>query len=102
MSRDLNLDGVEISLIKALGFSGGEISGKELMERVPELEQAEIIDTIKGLISVGYVLSDKAVFRDRDELEGAHFNVNSGYARELKEALNPRPEKPKSKRVRRE
>lgn len=102
MSRGLNLDGVEISVIKALGFSGGDISGRQLMERVTDLEEAELIDTLKGLIAIGYVVSDKATFRNKEELEAAHVSVNSGYARDLKEALNPRPEKPKSKRVRRE
>jgi hypothetical protein len=37
-----------------------------------------------------------------EEMRKATFRVNSGYSKELREALDPRPEKPKSKRVRRE
>lgn len=100
--REINLDGGETSIIKALGFSG-EMNGEDLMARLGgELVPAELIDTLKGLISVGYIEADKNGFYKEDDLKGVHFQVNSGYSRELKDALNPRPQKPKSRRVRRE
>ena len=103
MGRDINLDGVEISVIKGLGFGGGGVSGKTLRERVPDLEDAEIMDSVRGLMAIGYVVSDKAGFHTAEEFEKANFHVNSGYARDLKESLNPNlREKPKSRRVRRE
>lgn len=103
MSRDLQFDGVEISIIKALGFGGGDISGKSLMERVPELLEAEVIDTLSGLVAMGYVESDKGTFRTSEEFEKANFHINSGYSREIRDALDPkRDAKPKSRRVRRE
>ena len=100
--REINLDGGEISIIKALGTGGGEIDGETLLERVSELDEAELIDTLKGLIALGYVSSDKNSFHNKEELRKGNFQVNSGYAKDLREALDPRPEKPKSKRVRRE
>ena len=102
MSREINLDGVEISILKAIGVGGGEIPGEQLIARVPHLAYGELADALKGMITMGYIVSDKHSFRSSDELELAHVHVNSGYSRELKEAMDPRPERPKSRRVRRE
>ena len=102
MGKDINLDGTEISIVKALGFTG-EISGKVLMDRVSELDVAELIDALNGLVSFGYVVSDKSAFYNSKELEAANFQVNSGYARDLKAVLDPSlRDQPKSRRIRRE
>jgi len=100
--KELNLDGGEISIIKALGIGGSELRGDDLLARVPDLNTNELIDTLKGLISVGYISSDKSGFYNAEELANVHFQVNSGYSKELKEAMDPQPEERKSKRVRRE
>ena len=102
MAGNINLDGGEISVLKALGLTGTEITGDQLMTRVPDQPAAELIDTIQGLVMMGYVVSDTAAFKKLDDLKNARLHVNSGYARELKEALDPTPERPKSRRVRRE
>jgi hypothetical protein len=39
---------------------------------------------------MGYVLADKQSFHNFDDVEHAEFHVNSGYAKDLKEALDPR------------
>ena len=100
--NEINLDGTEVSMLKALGLTGGEITGAELMERMPDLLEVEIIDTVKGLITMGYVVADKRSFYDKEGLEQTKFHVNSGYSRDLKDAMNPNQERTKSKRVRRE
>jgi hypothetical protein len=100
--NDINLDGTEISVLKAIGLMGAEISGEELMARAPDLMEAELIDTLKGLIMMGYVVADRRAFYDEEGLKATNFYVNSGYARDLKEAMDPRNDRPKSKRVRRE
>lgn len=100
--REINLDGTEVSVVKAIGLGGGGISGATLMERCPELAEAELIDTLKGLMMLGYVEADRSGFYKKEEMEAITFHVNSGYAKDIKEALNPQQEKPKSKRVRRE
>lgn len=100
--RDLNLDGGEVAVIKALGLSGTEVSGEDLMKRCPEMVGAELIDTLKGLLMLGYVVSDTGSFHSEEDLSKIIFRVNSGYSKDLREALNPQQAKPKSKRVRRE
>lgn len=103
MPREISLDGVETSVIKGLGFAGGGISGKSLKERIADLEEAEIMSSLRGLMDLGYVISDAAGFNSVEEFEKANFHVNSGYMRDLKESLNPNlREKPKSRRIRRE
>ena len=101
MGHDIQLDGHEITIIKAMGVHGTEVDGELLMERVPEMQAVELIDLLKGLIMQGYVEADKRSFYREEEFRQTHFNVNSGYARDLREALDPRPQK-KSRRVRRE
>ena len=102
MGREIQLDGTEISVIKALGIGGGEIDGGTLMERCQELELAELIDTLRGLMMQGYVEADSNSFYNKEELEDVNFRVNSGYSKDLKDALDPGPQVKKSKRVRRE
>ena len=104
MSRDLNLDGGEISVLKALGIGGSGLSGEDLLARVADLEIAELIDTLQGLMMMGYVTADKQSFHSREELSKLHFQVNSGYSKDLKEAVDPstRDKPKKSRRVRRE
>jgi len=101
-SSDIHLDGSEISVIKALGISGAEVDGKELLERLPDFVHAELVDTLHGLISMGYVDADKHSYHRAEDFEKTLFQVNSGYAHDLRDALDPRPEPKKSKRVRRE
>ena len=101
VSNDFNLGGAEVSIIKALGFGTSDMSGASLIQRVSEVGEAELIDTMHSLIMMGYVISDKAAFRTTDEFKVANFHINSGYQRDLKEALHPQ-EKPKQRRVRRD
>jgi len=102
--REINLDGGEISVIKALGVGSGEMNGEDLMTRLGgDLVPAELMDTLKGLMMMGYVEADKSSFYNTEDLKVVHFRVNSGYSKDLREALNPQQGKPKkSKRVRRE
>lgn len=101
--REIHLDGGEITILKAVGVGGTTITGDQLIERVSTLEEAELVDALDGLISSGYLLADTQSLRTMDDVKRASFHVNSGYARELKDALDPqrRPSKP-SRRVRRE
>ena len=98
--RELNLDGGEVTVLKAMGSNN--ISGETLVEQIRGFEEAEILDTLQGLIMQGYVDCDIPSIHSIDEVKKANFQVNSGYAKELKNALDPRPEPKKSRRVRRE
>ena len=101
--REINLDGGEISVIKALGFGSTEVNGEDLMGKLSgDLLPVELIDTLKGLMMMGYIEADKNSFYNVDELKVVSFRVNSGYGKDLREALSPQQAPKKSKRVRRE
>ncbi len=89
MARDINLSGGEISLLKAIGLSGSSMSGRLLLEKMGELEPAEFLDELDGLITLGYVLADKVNVRTMEDVERSLFRVNSSYARDLRDAIQP-------------
>ena len=102
MGREIQLDGAEVSVIKTLGIGSGDMEGLVLAERCADLEFAELADTIRGLMQLGYVDGDSDAFHNKEEFDKVHFRVNPGYAKDLKEALDPTPQPKQSKRVRRE
>jgi len=102
MATEINLDGSEISIIKAIGLSGGGVLGEVLLEKLPELVPSELANSLQGLVDLGYLDCDRSSLHSTEELQKAHFNVNSGYAHALKDAMDPKPDKPRSRRVRRE
>jgi hypothetical protein len=102
MHHEIHLSGGEISLLKALGLSGSPVHGKLLVGRIGEVEPAEFLDELRGLIAQGYVLSDKHSLHSMEDVEHAVFRVNSSYARDLREAIHPgRHRKPERRRRRR-
>jgi len=102
MRREINLSGGEITLLKTMGLSGTPVYGKLLIERIGEMEEAEFLDELTGLISLGYVLCDKVNIRTLEDVERSVFRVNASYARDLRDALNPsRRREEKSRRRRR-
>jgi hypothetical protein len=102
VQREINLNGGEISILKALGLSGTPLNGKMLMERSGDMEAAELIDSIQGLLMLGYVLSSKAIVQDVDDVLRSSFRVNPSYSRDLRDALRPggrrREERPRRRR----
>ena len=83
------MSGGEISLLKTMGLSGAPTYGKLLIERIGEIETAEFLDELNGLISLGYVLSEKVSVRSIDDVERSVFRVNASYARDLRDAIHP-------------
>ena len=88
MEREINLNGGEISIIKALGISGSPLAGKFLIDRA-EMEEAELLDILSGLIDQGYILSTKVHVHSKEDVERSAFRVNPSYSRDLKDALRP-------------
>ena len=101
MKREINLSGGEITLLKTMGLSGTPTYGKLLVENVGEIEQAEFVDELNGLIEQGYVLSDKVIVRTLEDVERAVFRVNASYARDLKDAIQPGRRRDREQRRRR-
>jgi hypothetical protein len=88
VQREIHLDGGEISILKAIGFSGG-LHGKILLERIGDMEFAELADSLTGLMTLGYILATKVNVNTREDMERAGFRVNPSYARDLRDALQP-------------
>jgi len=101
MAREINLSGGEITLLKTMGLSGSPIFGKLLMDHIGDMEAAEFLDELNGLISLGYVLADKANVRTMEDVERTIFRVNASYARELRDAVHPGQRRDHERRRRR-
>lgn len=102
MSREIKLDGGEITVLKQIGISGAHVNGKVLLEHADGMMPAEFLDTLQGLMSLGYVLANRVSIRTVDDVERATFQVNPSYARDLKEALHPQRHPREERRSRRE
>src|ERR1051326_1283922 len=76
VGREIKLDGGEISILKKIGLSGSPLFGKLLVERIEEMETGEFLDSLCGLIDLGYVLSNKVNIRLMEDVEKASFRVN--------------------------
>ena len=101
MLRNIHLSGGEVSILKAIGLSAQPIHGRQLLERVGEMEPTEVVDDLNGLVMLGYVVSDKTSIRNVDEVEQTVFHVNANYVRDLREAITPVRHEPERRRRRR-
>jgi hypothetical protein len=72
-----------------------------MAERMNEMEAAEFLDTLDGLLTMDYVLSDRVTVRTMDEVKGANFRASPAHARELRDAVYPSRAKAEPRRRRR-
>ncbi len=98
---EISLNGGEITILKTLGLSGATMGGEQLADRVDEMEGAEFLDTLGGLMSMDYVTSNKVNVRTMDDVKKASFRVNPAHARDLRDAVYPSRKKPETGRRRR-
>jgi hypothetical protein len=103
VGHEIHLNGGEITILKAIGITGTAVGGKFLLDRIEEVEAGEFIDTLEGLVAMGYILATKVNIRTLEDVERASFRVNPSYAHDLKDALDPnrRREADKQRRRRR-
>jgi hypothetical protein len=87
--HEIQLNGGEITILKAIGLSGSAMGGKFLLERIEEVEAGEFIDTLDGLLAMGYLLATKVNIKTLEDVERTSFRVNPSYAHDLKNALDP-------------
>ena len=98
---EIPLSGGEISILKTIGLTGGSLGGNELAKRV-DMETAELIDSLDGLVGMGYVLANKSNVRTMEDVERSSFRVNPAFGRQLRDAVYPsRTRKPEPSRRRR-
>jgi hypothetical protein len=89
VGHEIQLSGGEITILKAIGLSGTAMAGKFLLDQIEEVEAGEFIDTLGGLMAMGYLLATKVNIRTLEDVERASFRVNPSYAHDLKGALDP-------------
>jgi hypothetical protein len=100
VGHEIKLSGGEITLLKALGLSGTPMAGKQLLSRVP-MAETEMIETINGLISQGFVVSSKVNVQKIEDIERSAFRVDGSAARDLRDAMRPGRRKEEDKPRRR-
>ena len=98
---EISLSGGEITILKTLGLSGSTMAGEQLVERVEEMDGAEFLDTLEGLLSMDYVVSNKVNIRTMDDVKKATFRVNAAHGRDLRDAVYPSRKKAETGRRRR-
>jgi hypothetical protein len=98
---EISLNGGEITILKTLGLSGSSMGGEQLVERVEEMEGAEFLDTLTGLMSTDYVVSNKVNIRTMDDVKKAAFRVNPAQSKDLRDAVYPSRKKAETGRRRR-
>ena len=86
---EIKLSGGEITILKTLGLTGAQMAGTQLADRVAEMEEAEFLDTLTGLIDQDYVVASRVNIRTMDSVKEAAFRVNPAVSRELREAVYP-------------
>jgi len=103
MGREIKLNGGEISILKKIGLSGSPVAGKQLIERIEDMETGEFLDTLAGLLDLEYVLANKVNIRLMADVEKASFRVNPAYSKDLQDAVNPsrKRERERAERLRR-
>jgi hypothetical protein len=85
----ITLSGGEITILKTIGLGGTTMGGKQLADRMEDMESAEFLDALDGLMTMGYVVSNKVNIRTMDAVSSASFRVNPAFARTLKDAVYP-------------
>ena len=89
MPRELTLDGGEITLLKRIGLSGGQIYGRLLVDDLEKEEIPMFLETLTGLLDQNYVLTNKVNIRLIEDVERGFFRVNPVFAGALRDAVNP-------------
>ncbi len=98
---DISLNGGEISILKTIGLGGGTVAGAQLADRMEEMESAEFLDTLVGLMSQDYIVANKVNVRTVDDVKSASFRVNPAHSRDLKGAVYPSRQKAETGRRKR-
>ncbi len=84
--RKIVLSGRERSVIRTIGFAL-PVEAAELAAAV-RIETAELVDVLNGMLEAGFIETTPAADRIGVDTFAAHsYEVNPGYAQQLREAL---------------
>lgn len=97
MSREINLSGTEITLLKTIGLGGAQLHGALLFDKVSDMGEMEVLEGLKDLMAMDYVLSTKVNVRTLEEARTASFRVSPTNARDLRDAINPSKDREKAR-----
>ena len=97
MGREINLSGTEITLLKTIGLGGTQIYGALLFDKVSDMGEVEMLETLKDMIEMDYVLSSKVNVRTLEDAKTSFFRVSPTNARDLRYAINPSRDREKSR-----
>ena len=77
------------------------MGGKFLLDRIEDVEAGEFIDTLDGLLAMGYLVATKVNIKTLEDVERTSFRVNPSYVHDLKDALDPNRRREAAKQRRR-
>lgn len=97
MGREISLTGGEITVLKTIGLGGAPMSGANLLQKVDDLGEAEVIDILQGLMAQDYILSSKLSIRRIDDVKDSSFRVSPTNSRELRHAISPSHDRAQSR-----
>jgi hypothetical protein len=83
VGHQIQLNGGEITILKAIGLSSTSMAGKFLIDRMEEVEAGDLIDTLRGLLAMGYLHARKVNVRTLEDVQRTSFRVNPSYAHVL-------------------
>jgi hypothetical protein len=86
---EISLSGGEITILKTIGLTGSLMSGSQLAERMEDMESAEFLDALEGLMSMHYILANKVTIRTVEDVKSSTFHINPTFARALRDAVYP-------------
>ncbi len=88
-------------MLRAIGLNGAGIDGETLLARLSFMSDLDLVDTLRGLVLVGYVVADRDRFQTTEEIKALNFAVNSAYSRDLREIISGRKKDRERRRRRR-
>jgi len=84
--KKIKLSGRELAVLRAIDFGNGA-SGSEI-EEATRIVPEELVEVVIGLMEAGYLETNPPVHSlAQGALRRTHFEVNPGYAQELKVAI---------------
>ncbi len=84
--RRIKLSGREVAMIRVIGFGIGA-NGADILEST-SYDPEELVGILNGMMNAGFILTDPYLLDlVVEDLAATRFEINAGYAHELRKAL---------------